>query len=269
MLVDSHCHLDFPVLNQDLEGVLARARSAGVGSFLTIGTKLAESEAVIAIADAYTDIHCTIGVHPHEAEREAGSVTIDRLVALAARSKVVGIGESGLDFFYDEAPRDLQASAFDMHIQAAIETGLPLVVHTREADEMTQDMLRRHAKSGRLTGVLHCFTSGRDLALAALDLGFYISFSGIVTFKNAGDLREIARLVPDDRILVETDSPYLAPVPMRGKSNEPAYVAHTANLLADIRGTDRAVFAARTTENYFRLFNRANPTQQAPARGQG
>ena len=259
MLVDSHCHLDFPVLNQDLSGVLARARAAGVGSFLTIGTKLAESEAVIAIADAHDDVHCTIGVHPHEAEREAQTVTVDRLVALASHKKVVGIGESGLDFFYDEAPRELQANAFNMHIQAAIETGLPLVVHTREADDLTQDILRRHAKGGRLTGVLHCFTSGRDLAMAALDLGFYISFSGIVTFKNASDLREIARLVPDDRILVETDSPYLAPVPMRGKSNEPAYVAHTAHLLADIRGCDRAVSASKTTENYFRLFNRAAP----------
>ena len=263
MLVDSHCHLDFPVLNQDLDGVLARARAAGVGSFLTIGTKLAESEAVIAIAQAHSDVHCTVGVHPHEAEREAATVTVDRLVALAGHNKVVGIGESGLDFFYDEAPRDLQASAFDMHIEAAKETGLPLVVHTREADEMTKDMLQHHARGGRLTGVLHCFTSGRDLALAAIDLGFYISFSGIVTFKSAADLREIARLVPDNRILVETDSPYLAPVPMRGKSNEPAYVAHTAHLLADIRGTDRASFAAMTTENYFRLFNRAT----APAGG--
>ena len=257
MLVDSHCHLDFDALGQDLPGIISRARDRNVGTLLTIGTKLSESERVIAIAQNNTDVFCTIGIHPHEAERESALAQVDRLIELSTRSKVVGLGESGLDFYYDQAPRDLQVQAFQTHIQAAKETGLPLVVHTRDADDETADILRAACADGRLRGVIHCFTSSAAFADIALDLGFFISFSGIVTFKNAGDLRAIAKNVPAERLLVETDSPYLAPVPMRGKSNEPSFVAHTAALLADIRGMTLETLTQQTTDNFFQLFDRA------------
>ncbi len=257
MLVDSHCHLDFEALYQDLDGVIARAKSNGVKTLLTIGTKLSQAVPVIEIARAHENIFCTVGIHPHEAEREQALAQADRLIALAQDSNVVGIGESGLDFYYNEAPREKQIDAFRTHILAAKETGLPLVVHTRDADDETAEILKSECRDGRLRGVIHCFTSSSAFADIALDLGFSISFSGIVTFKNAGDLRDIARRVPDNRLLVETDSPYLAPVPMRGKSNEPSYVAHTAALLADIRTVDRALLAQQTTDNFFALFNRA------------
>ncbi len=261
MLVDSHCHLDFDALNQDLAGVLDRARQSGVGTFLTIGTTLSDADRVIGIAAAERDIFCTVGIHPHEAEREAANAQIDRLIAKADHDKVVALGECGLDFYYDQAPRDLQKTAFLAHIAAAKETGLPIVVHTRDADDETAEILKSACADGRLRGVIHCFTASSAFADLALDLGFFISFSGIVTFKNAADLREIASRVPRDRLLVETDSPYLAPVPMRGKSNEPAYVAHTAAFLANLRGIELSELARITTDNFFTLFSTATRPQ--------
>lgn len=254
MLVDSHCHLDFPDFADELDAVVERARAAGVGRMVTIGTRLSSFERVLAIAERYDDICCTVGVHPHEAAAEA-AVSVDRLVELARHPKVVGIGEAGLDYHYDRSPRERQKEVFRLHVRAARATGLPLVVHSRNADQDTLDLLAEGSgEAGVLTGVIHCFSSTRLLARGALDLGFYISLSGIVTFKNATELRAIAAEIPADRLLVETDSPYLAPVPRRGRRNEPAYVVHTAACVAELRGEPAATLAARTTENFFRLF---------------
>jgi TatD DNase family protein len=259
MLVDSHCHLDYPPMADDLAGTLSRARGVGVGTFLTIGTKLRDFARVRAIAEAHPDVYCSVGIHPHEAQNEAADTA--KLVELAAHPKVVGIGETGLDYYYDKSPRDQQKSNFRRHMQAAIETGVPLIVHTRDADDDMAQMLAEGCGQGALKGVLHCFTSSRQLAEKALELGFYISISGIVTFKNAEDLRATVKAVPLDRLLVETDSPYLAPVPVRGKPCEPAYVAYTAAKVADLKSVDKAELAVATTANFFRLFNRA----KAPA----
>lgn len=265
MLVDSHCHLDFPEFAPELDAVVERARAAGVGRMITIGTRLSTFPAVLAIAERYPDICCSVGVHPHEAARE-GEVTAERLVEIARHPKVVGIGESGLDYYYDHSPRAAQQDVFRLHIRAAAASGLPLIVHSRNADEDTAALLREGARAGRLTGVIHCFSSTRLLAQAALDLGFYISLSGILTFKNAVELRAIAAELPDDRLLVETDSPYLAPVPKRGKRNEPAFVQHTAARLAKLRGQSPSELAARTTENFFRLFAKVpKPAAGEPA----
>lgn len=253
MLVDSHCHLDFPDFAAERDAVVARARAAGVGSMLTICTRLSAFDQVLAIAERYDDISCTVGVHPHEAAAEEG-VTLERIVAIARHPKVVGIGEAGLDYFYDKSPREKQQEVFRLHIRAACETGLPLVVHSRDADADTVALLREGAADGRLTGVIHCFSTTRLLSQGALDLGFYISLSGIVTFKNATELRLIAAELPADRLLIETDAPYLAPVPRRGKRNEPAFVAHTAACVAELRGVTPEALAAQTTENFFRLF---------------
>ena len=252
-LVDSHCHLDFPDFAQERDAVIDRARAAGVGTMLTICTKIAEFDRISAIAESDDNIWCTVGTHPHEAQGEPGTRVAD-LVTLAQHPKVVAIGECGLDFYYDESPRDIQEAVFRTHIAAARATGLPLVVHTRDADALTAKILTETASDHGLRGVLHCFTSSRELALHALDLGFYISFSGIVTFKNAEELRQTAQIVPLDRLLVETDAPFLAPVPKRGKRNEPAFVRHTAEFLANLRGISLADLAAATSDNFHRLF---------------
>lgn len=256
MLVDSHCHLNFRGLDEDLAGVLARARAAGVGYFVNIGTTRAEWPTIIATAEANPDVGATVGIHPHEAEHHP-DIDTAALVAAAAHPKVIGIGETGLDYYYDHSPRDQQQTSFRAHIAAARATGLPLVVHTRDAEEDTTAILREEMARGAFTGVIHCFTASRAFAEAALELGFYISLSGILTFKSAADIQETAKVLPADRILVETDAPYLAPVPLRGKTCEPAYVAHTAAFLAKLRGVSEAELAATTTANFRRLFTKA------------
>ncbi len=261
-LVDSHCHLDYLARNGgDLAGVLARARNAGVGTMLTIGTKLREFDIVRGIAEANDDVVCSVGIHPHEAGNELTDAA--QLVDLARHPKVVGIGETGLDYFYDKSPRPQQQANFRTHLAAAAQSGLPVIVHTRDADDDTAAMLSAAAGQGRLTGVLHCFTSSLALARHALDLGLYISVSGIVTFKNADELRDTVRQIPLERLLVETDSPFLAPVPVRGKACEPAFVVHTAARLAEIKGVSAEVLATATTRNFFTLFSRSKPGTEA------
>ncbi len=262
MLIDSHCHLDFPELTADESGVLARARTAGVGGMLTIGTRLDQFERVRAIAERHDNVWCSVGVHPHEAKEE-GQRTPDRLIEATRHPKVVGIGETGLDFHYDHSPRDEQAESFRAHIAASRQTGLPLIVHTRNADAETGYMLEEEYGKGAFPGLIHCFSSGRAVAERALALGLYISISGIVTFKAAEDLRAIVRDVPLDRLLVETDAPYLAPIPKRGKTNEPAFVAHTAAKVAELKGVSLAELEAATTDNFFRLFTKAERSRCA------
>lgn len=257
-LVDSHCHLDFPAFSEQREAVIDRARQAGVGVMLTIGTKLSAFDGVKAVAERHDGIYCSVGIHPHEAEAEPG-VQAEELLAHAAHPKVVAFGETGLDYFYEHAPRDAQKANFRAHIEAARAAGLPVIVHTRDADEDTEALLREEMAKGVFTGVLHCFTSGERLARAAIELGFYISFSGILTFKKTEALQAIARDLPLDRILVETDAPYLAPIPHRGKTNEPAFVAHTAGRLAALRGLALDEVAAVTTANFHRLFAKTEP----------
>jgi TatD DNase family protein len=253
MLIDSHCHLDFADFGAEREEVIARAQRAGVGGMLTICTKTTEFPAVRALAEAHERIWCSVGVHPHEAASQPAA----DLVAMAAHPKVVGIGETGLDFYYEHSPRERQEEVFRAHCAAARTTGLPLIVHTRDADTEMARVLEEESGKGALSGVIHCFSSGPELAEKAIELGFYISFSGIVTFKNASALREVARNIPLSRLLVETDAPYLAPVPHRGKRNEPAFVVHTAALVAQLRGLAPEALAAATTENFFRLFGKA------------
>jgi TatD DNase family protein len=260
MLVDSHCHLDFPDFAPEREAVIARAFAAGIGTMLTICTRLAQFAGVEAIAESDPRIWCSVGAHPHEAADHAG-LLIDQLIALAAHPRVVGIGETGLDFHYDLSPRDVQEQVFRTHIAASHVTGLPLIIHAREADGEIAAIL---ADEKPPPGVLHCFTGGRALAEAAVTLGFYISISGIVTFRNAEDLRAIVRDLPLDRLLVETDAPYLAPVPYRGKRNEPAFVTATAAAVAALKGIEPEALAAATTENFFQLFAKATPPP-APA----
>jgi len=255
MLIDSHCHLDFPQLGDDLDAVLSRALGAGVGLMVTISTRVAQFETLKAIVEAHDNVFCSVGTHPHNAAEEP-DVTAEQLVALSRHPKVVAIGEAGLDYHYDHSPRDAQEASFRTHIAAARETGLPLVIHAREADEDVARILEEESKRGAFPFVLHCFTSGPDLARRGLALGGYVSFSGVVTFKKADALREIGTSVPSDRVLVETDAPYLAPEPFRGKTNEPAYVAHTAKRLAAERGISHDEMARITTENFFTLFKK-------------
>jgi TatD DNase family protein len=257
MLVDSHCHLDFPEFTPELDEIVARARAAGVRGMVTICTRLTEFGRVLAVADRFEDVWCSVGIHPHEAANEPDTQA-EGIVDLARHPKVVGIGESGLDYHYDRSPRDRQREVFRRHIEAARLSRLPIIVHSREAEEDTATLLEEGAAAGGLTGLIHCFTSTAILAERALVLGFCISFSGIVTFRNAADLCAIAKEIPGDRLLVETDSPYLAPVPRRGKRNEPAFVAHTAAFLAELRGESVDALAARTTANFRRLFPKAN-----------
>jgi len=253
MLVDSHCHLDFPDFANERAAVLDRARAAGVVTMLTISTRLDQFPAVRAIAEADDDIWCSVGAHPHEAA-DHGATTAAQLTALAEHPRVIGIGETGLDFYYEHSPRDIQERVFRAHIAASRASGLPLIVHARDADAEIASILRRDRPHA---GVLHCFSSGRGLAEAALDLSFYISISGIVTFRKSDDLRAIVRDVPIDRLLVETDAPYLAPVPHRGKRNEPAYVAATAAIVAELKEMSVEELAAATTANFFGLFQKA------------
>jgi TatD DNase family protein len=259
MLVDSHCHLDFPDFAAELDAVVARARAAGVGRMVTISTEVKKHPQLIAIADKYPDVFCTVGTHPHHASSEL-DVDTKTLIGLAQHPKVVGIGEAGLDYHYDTGPRNDQLKSFREHIAAARETGLPLVIHARDCDADMAAVLTEEAGKGAFRAVLHCFTAGAALARTAIDLGLYIGFTGILTFKSSQALRDIAKALPADRILVETDSPYLAPVPYRGKRCEPAYVAETAKVLAETRGVTSAEIARHTTENFFRLFDRVPQT---------
>lgn len=256
MLVDSHCHLDYLARDGDLDDVLTRARNAGVSPMVTISTKLREFDIVLGIAEQADDLFCSVGVHPHEAESEPDTTTA-QLVDLARHPKVIGIGETGLDYYYDHSPRDVQRRLFRAHIGAARETGLPLIVHTRDAEADTIEILRDEMEKGAFTGVIHCFSGTRQLADRSLELGFHISISGIVTFKSAEDLRRTVEAVPLERLLVETDSPYLTPVPKRGKRNEPAMTAYTAAKVAEIKGVSAEEVAAQTTQNFRNLFTRA------------
>jgi TatD DNase family protein len=257
MLVDSHCHLNYKGLVEQESDVLERARAAGVGAMLNISTRESEWDAVIGLAEREKDVWASVGIHPHEADQH-GDVTAAKLVAKAAHPRVVGIGETGLDYYYDYSDRDQQKACFRQHIAAARETGLPIIVHTRDAEEHTAEILTDEMEKGRFTGVIHCFTASADFARIALNLGLYISLSGIVTFKNAKDLQAVAKGVPADRLLVETDSPFLAPVPNRGKTCEPAFVGDTARFVAQLRNIDPAELAKLTTDNFIRLFSRAS-----------
>jgi TatD DNase family protein len=256
MLIDSHCHLDFDALSGDLDGVLARAKSAGIDGVVTISTWVDKFASIAAIAEAHDNVWCSVGTHPHNADQEL-HIQTDDLVRLSLHPKCVAIGEAGLDYFYDNAPREAQATGFRRHIAAARITGLPLVIHTRAADEDTIQILEEEAEQGAFPFVLHCFTAGAELAKRGLALGGYVSFSGIITFKNAEEIREIAKSVPADRYLVETDAPYLAPIPHRGQSNEPSFVRHTAERLAEVRGISFERLADETTANFGRLFSKS------------
>ncbi|TVV73483.1 TatD family hydrolase [Sphingomonas solaris] len=256
MLVDSHCHLNYAGLVEDQAAVLARARTSGVTTMLNIATRESEWGAVIATAEREADVWATVGIHPHEADTHA-AVDTARLVAAAAHPRVVGIGETGLDYYYDRSDRERQRTSFRSHIAAARETGLPLIVHTRNAEDDTADILADEMGRGAFAGVIHCFTASADFAEKALDLGFYISLSGIVTFRSAKDLQATAVTLPADRLLIETDAPFLAPVPNRGKTCEPAFVADTARFLAELRGVDTSRLQEETGRNFFTLFGKA------------
>jgi len=255
MLVDSHCHLDFPDYAGKVDDLVARARAAGVGICVSIGTELKRFPGVRAVAEAHDNVWCSVGVHPHESEKELLDDAA-ALIAEAGHPKVVAIGETGLDYYYEHAPRAPQQANFRSHITAARQTCLPVIVHTRDADDDTIDILRDEMAKGEFTGLIHCFTGTQRLADAALELGLYISVSGIATFKNSAALRDVIKTVPMNRLLVETDAPYLAPVPHRGKTNEPAFVVHTAAMLAELKGVSAAELATATTENFFRLFSK-------------
>lgn len=255
MIVDSHCHLDFPDFAEELDAIVARAEDAGVGRIVTISTRVRRLPNLLAIAERFPNVYCSVGTHPHQADEEDG-IPADELIALTKHPKVVALGEAGLDYFYDKASRAAQERGFRTHIAAARATGLPLVIHTRDADADTGRILEEEMAKGTFSAVLHCYTGGRDLALKAVDLGLYVGFTGILTFNKSDALRAIAAQLPADRILVETDAPYLAPTPYRGKRNEPAYVVETAKMLAQTRGVSQDEVAKQTTENFFRLFHR-------------
>ncbi len=257
MLVDSHCHLDFPDFEPERDAVIARANDAGIGHMVTICTRVKKFNQIKDVAEAYDSVTCSVGTHPHNAGEEP-DVTVDDLVTLAEHPKVVAIGEAGLDYHYDNAPREAQAGGLKRHIKAARVTGLPLVIHARSADDdMAAILEEAYETDGAFPMVLHCFSSGLELAKRGIALGAYVSFSGILTFKTAEELRGIAAEVPEDRLLVETDAPYLAPVPFRGKRNEPAFVSHTARVLADVRNVQAEQIADLTTRNFQRLFSKA------------
>jgi TatD DNase family protein len=255
MLVDSHCHLDFPAFAGELDAVIGRARKAGIGRMVTISTRVRQLEKLREITRRFDDVFCSVGTHPHHAAEEP-DISAALLVAATREEKIVAIGEAGLDYHYDNSPRDAQERGFRTHIAAARETGLPLVIHARDADDDVARILEEESERGTFPFVLHCFTGGPDLARRGVALGGYVSFSGILTFKNSDAIRSIAASLPEDRILVETDAPYLAPGPWRGKRNEPAYVIETARILAEIRGVGPDAIAAATTANFFRLFSK-------------
>jgi TatD DNase family protein len=255
MLVDSHCHLDFPDFSSELDAVVARAKAAGIGRMITICTRVRKFDQVLAVAENFSEVFCSVGTHPHNAHEEL-DIDSKALIALTKNPNVVAIGEAGLDYHYDNSPRDAQAQSLRQHIAAARDTGLPLVIHSRDCDADMAKILKNESGKGAFPAVLHCFTGGRDLAFTAIELGHYISFTGILTFKNSQALRDIARELPADRILVETDAPYLTPLPYRGKRNEPSYVVETAKVLAETRGVSADEIASQTTENFFRLFSK-------------
>jgi TatD DNase family protein len=255
MLVDSHCHLDFPDFDADRDALVARARAAGVGTMVSISTRVRKFAALKAIATRYDRVFCSIGTHPHNAAEEP-DVTVDELVGIAADPIVVAIGEAGLDYHYDYSPRAAQHDGFRRHIAAARITQLPLVIHARDADADIASILTEEMGKGAFPAVLHCFSSGRELAMTGIRLGLYVSFSGILTFKRSDELRAIAADVPLDRLLVETDAPYLAPAPHRGRRNEPAYVVETANVLGEVKGLSPDAIARATTDNFHRLFSK-------------
>lgn len=256
MFVDSHCHLNYKGLVEDQDAVLARARGAGVQTMLNISTREREWDEIVATAEREADVWASIGIHPHEADAHP-DVDTAKLVARAAHPRVIAIGETGLDYYYDHSDRDRQRASFRSHIAAARATQLPLIVHTRDAEDDTAEILRAEMGKGAFPGVIHCFTASADFARIALDLGLYISISGIVTFKNAKDLQDTAATIHEDRLLIETDAPFLAPVPHRGKTGEPAFVADTARFLATLRGTSVEALGASTTANFHRLFAKA------------
>jgi TatD DNase family protein len=258
MLVDSHCHLDYPDFAAELPDVVARAHAAGVSHLVTISTRVKRFDEIRAIAERFAPVFCSVGTHPHQAAEEP-DVTADDLVRLSAHPKVVAIGEAGLDYHYDTSPRDAQEKGFRTHVAAARATGLPLVIHSREADAHMAEILEEESAKGAFPFLLHCFTGGADLANRAVALGGYVSFSGVITFKKSEDLRAIAASLPQDRLLVETDAPFLAPTPHRGKRNEPAFVRETAKALAQARGVSLEEIGALTTRNFFTLFSKAKP----------
>ncbi len=255
MLVDHHCHLDFPDFADELDGVIARAKAAGVGLMVSISTRIRRFDRLLQIADAHANVFCSVGTHPHYAHEEL-DVPVEEIVALSRHPKVVAIGEAGLDYFYDNSPREAQARGFRNHIAAARETQLPLVIHARDADKDVAEILKEEMAIGAFPAVLHCYTGGAELARCGVELGLYVSFSGILTFKKSDALREIAKAVPLHRLLVETDAPYLAPGKYRGKRNEPAYVVETAAELARVKGVTLGELAKATTENFLRLYNK-------------
>jgi len=255
-IIDSHAHLDYPQLAEDLPAVLERADKAGVSQVISIGVKLSTVDGPRKIAETHDNVWFSVGVHPHEAGNEPLACDPDAFIAAADHPRCVAIGEAGLDYFYDYAPRERQAASFRVQIGVARQLGLPIIVHARDADDDIAAIIEDKMAKGAFTGVLHCFSSGAELARRAIDVGFYVSFSGILTFKKAEEIREVAAFAPEDRVLVETDAPFLAPVPHRGKTNEPAFTAHTLNTLAEVRGMPADKMAAVTTENTLRLFSR-------------
>nr|WP_024079376.1 TatD family hydrolase [Magnetospirillum gryphiswaldense]CDK98347.1 metal-dependent DNase\ len=258
MLVDSHCHLDFPDFADELDQVVERAREGGVGLMLTINTHVSRFPQVLAVAERFDDVYCTVGIHPHEAGSEPAT-DAETLIRLAEHPKVVGFGETGLDYYYDKSPRDRQRDSFRVHIDAARRTGLPVIIHTRDADDDMAQILTEEMAKGAFPGLVHCFSSGQQLADLTVELGLYVSVSGIVTFKKAEALQQVIASVPLDRLLVETDCPYLAPIPYRGKRNEPAYVAHTAAKVAELKGISPEALAAASTANFLSLFSKVRP----------
>ncbi len=256
MLVDSHCHLNFPDFKEDLDGVVSRAKAAGVGVMQTICTEMAEFDEVHGIAQRYEGIYCSVGVHPNDSG-ETKITSAEDLIAKTSSEKVIGIGETGLDYHYERSNREIQKTSFIEHIKAGRATGLPVIIHTRDADEDTISILREEAAKGSFKGLIHCFTSSQYLAEEAVKMGFYISLSGIISFKNAQAIRDAIKNVPMDSLLVETDAPYLAPMPHRGKRNEPSFVIHTNKVLAELKGISEKECATITTDNFFRLFDKA------------
>jgi len=257
ILVDSHCHLNYPELSPNLDQVLADAAESDVRYCLAINTRLSETDLLKTIADKYPQVFCTAGVHPHDAKDHSLKYLMTQLCEHANHPKVVGLGETGLDYYYDNSPREEQITCFDIHLEASVKLKLPVVIHTRDADDDTLVTINNHPTA---TGVFHCFSGSIDLAKAALDRGYYISFSGIITFKTAEELREVVRFTPLDRMLVETDSPFLAPIPHRGKPNQPAWTRVVAEKVADIKGIPLAEIATATTANFFNLFSKAMPS---------
>ena len=257
MFVDSHCHLNYKGLVENQADILARARDSGVSAMLNISTREREWDDVIGLAEQEKDVWASVGIHPHEADQHVG-MDCAKLVAKSAHPRVIAIGETGLDYYYDKSDRAQQCTGFREHIKACRETGLPIIIHTRDAEADTATILTEEMREGAFTGVIHCFTASADFARIALDLGLYISLSGIVTFKNAQDLQDVAKWLPADRLLVETDAPFLAPIPHRGKTGEPAFVADTARFVAQLRDVPAETLARQTSDNFYDLFTKAS-----------